>query len=152
MLELGDVNADTEQHDHPGGTCRASAPESVTITGMAKKPATPADELARMLWQAEARAADSLMQQMLDRLARQTFVGGKRVEIQKLPRVPKRAATTVHRVKVSLYGARPPFLQFREPGVRLSVRDPAFSRTRFWHRSGWPDGTRDPGTGSSDSS
>jgi hypothetical protein len=75
---------------------------------MAKKPATSADELARMLWQAEARAADALMQQMLDQLARQTFVGGKRVEIQKLPRLPKRAATTVHRVKVSLHGAKPP--------------------------------------------
>ena len=75
---------------------------------MAKKPVTSIDELARMLWQAEANAADALMQQMLDRLAQQTFVGGKRVAIQKLPRLPKRAATTVHRVKVSLHGARPP--------------------------------------------
>jgi hypothetical protein len=36
------------------------------------------------------------------------IVGGKRVPIEKLPRLPKQAATSVHRVKVSLYGARPP--------------------------------------------
>ena len=48
------------------------------------------------------------MQQLLDRFAQQTFVGGKRVALQKLPRLPKKAATTVHRVKVSLYGAKPP--------------------------------------------
>ena len=45
---------------------------------------------------------------MLDRLAQQTFVGGKQIARQKLPRLPEQAATTVHRVKVSLYGARPP--------------------------------------------
>jgi hypothetical protein len=36
---------------------------------------------------------------MLDRFGQQTFVGGKRVAVQKLPHVPKQAATTVHRVK-----------------------------------------------------
>jgi hypothetical protein len=41
-------------------------------------------------------------------LRQQTYVGGKRVDIQKLPRLPKSAATTVHRVKASLYGAKPP--------------------------------------------
>ena len=66
------------------------------------------DELARMLWQVEAKAAEVLTQQMLDRFERQTFVGGKRVPVQKLPRLPKKAATTVHRVKVSLHGAKPP--------------------------------------------
>jgi hypothetical protein len=75
---------------------------------MAKKPVTSFDELARMLLQAEADVADVLGQQMLRRLQQQTFVGGKRVAIQKLPRLPKNAATTVHRVKVSLYGAKPP--------------------------------------------
>jgi hypothetical protein len=48
------------------------------------------------------------MQQMLDRLGQQTFVGGRRVAIQSLPRLPKQAATTVHRVKVILRGSRPP--------------------------------------------
>jgi hypothetical protein len=75
---------------------------------MPKKPVTSTDELARMLWQAEASMSDVLVQQMLDRFAQQTFVGGKRVARQELPRLPKKAATTVHRVKVSLYGAKPP--------------------------------------------
>jgi hypothetical protein len=48
------------------------------------------------------------MQQVLDRLGRQTFVGGKRVAVQELPSLPKQAATTVHRVKVSLHGSKPP--------------------------------------------
>ena len=75
---------------------------------MPKKPVPSTDELTRMLWQMEANAADVLMQQMMDRLGQQTMVGGKRVEIQKLPRLRKQAATTVHRVKVSLHGAKPP--------------------------------------------
>jgi hypothetical protein len=75
---------------------------------MPKKPEASTDELARILLQAEANAAETLMQQMLDRLEQQTFVGGKRVALQKLPRLPKKAAATVHRVKVSLYGAKPP--------------------------------------------
>ena len=37
-----------------------------TMTGMPKKPVPSADELARMLWQAEAKAGELLMQQMLD--------------------------------------------------------------------------------------
>ena len=48
--------------------------------------------------------ADSLQQE----LAEQTFVGGKRVLKQKLPKLPKRAETTVHVVKVNLHGAKPP--------------------------------------------
>jgi hypothetical protein len=75
---------------------------------MPKKPVASTDELARMLLQAEAEVADVLEQQMLRRLQQQTFVGGKRVAIQRLPRLPKKAATTLHRVKVSLYGAKPP--------------------------------------------
>ena len=61
-----------------------------------------------MLMQVEAAAAEILEQQMLHRLRQQTYIGGKRVDIQKLPRLPKSAATSVHRVKVSLYGAKPP--------------------------------------------
>src|SRR5712691_975923 len=75
---------------------------------MPKKPVTSPDELARMLWRAEANASEVLVQQMLGRFGQQTFVGGKRVTLQKLPRLPEKAATTVHRVKVSLYGAKPP--------------------------------------------
>jgi hypothetical protein len=89
------------------GSSRAPV-ASGTMDGMPKKPVTSTDELARMLSQVEATATEVLMQQMLDQFKQQTFVGGKRVAIQKLPRLPKKAATTVHRVKVSLYGAKPP--------------------------------------------
>ena len=58
--------------------------------------------------QVEAAAARGLEQQSLPRLRQQIYVGGKRIDIQKLPRLPKSAATTVHRVKASLYGAKPP--------------------------------------------
>ena len=37
-----------------------------------------------------------------------TVPGGKRVTRQELPELPQDAVTTVHRVKVSLYGAKPP--------------------------------------------
>jgi hypothetical protein len=75
---------------------------------MPEKPKPSADELVRMLSQLEAAVTGAQMQQMLDRFGQQTFVGGKRVPIEKLPRLPKQAASSVHRVKVSLYGARPP--------------------------------------------
>jgi hypothetical protein len=58
---------------------RAPVAASGIIAGMPKKPVTSIDELARMLWQAEANASEALMQQMLDRLGQQTLVGGKRV-------------------------------------------------------------------------
>jgi hypothetical protein len=87
---------------------RAAALGFATITGMPKKPVTSTDELIRTLMQVEAAAAGILEQQMLHRLRQQTYVGGNRVDIQKLPRLPKSAATTVHRVKASLYGAKPP--------------------------------------------
>jgi len=51
--------------------------------------------------QVEANATEVLMQQILDRFEQQTFVGGKRVTLQKLPRRSKKAAATVHRVKAS---------------------------------------------------
>jgi len=75
---------------------------------MPKKPVTSTDELIRTLMQVEAAAARGLEQQSLPRLRQQIYVGGKRIDIQKLPRLPKSAATTVHRVKASLYGAKPP--------------------------------------------
>jgi Plasmid pRiA4b ORF-3-like protein len=51
---------------------------------------------------------ESLEQQILTHLKEQAFVGGKRVTRQESPELPKNASTTVHRVKVSLYGAKPP--------------------------------------------
>ncbi|HLJ98812.1 MAG TPA: plasmid pRiA4b ORF-3 family protein [Streptosporangiaceae bacterium] len=41
-------------------------------------------------------------------LANYTYVGGKRVRIQPLPELQADGARTVHRVKVALYGSRPP--------------------------------------------
>ena len=46
-----------------------------TMAGMPKKPAPSTDELARILWQAEAKADDILIQQMLDRLAHRARPG-----------------------------------------------------------------------------
>lgn len=41
-------------------------------------------------------------------LAKYSYVGGRRVRIRPLPELPADAATTVHRVKVTLHGSRPP--------------------------------------------
>jgi len=66
------------------------------------------DELERLLLQLMGTSPEALEQQMLSQFKRETFVGGKRVARQELPELPEDAATTVHRVKVSLYGAKPP--------------------------------------------
>jgi hypothetical protein len=71
---------------------------------MAEKPVTSLDQFLQMLMQSEGDFPQRL-QQHLDS---QTFIGGKRVPIQHLPELPKKAATEVHRVKVNLYGAKPP--------------------------------------------
>jgi hypothetical protein len=115
---------------------RAAVPEFATITGMPKKPVTSTDELIRMLMQVEAAAAGILEQQMLHRLRQQTYVGGKRVDIQKLPRLPKSALTTVHRVKASLYGAKPPVWRRLEipSAMTLQIFDGGGYRL-FWRPS-----------------
>jgi hypothetical protein len=115
---------------------RAAAPELATITGMPKKPVTSTDELIRMLMQVEAAAAGILEQQMLHRLRQQTYVGGKRVDIQKLPRPPNSAATTVHRVKASLCGAKPPVWRRLEipSAMTLQIFDGGGYRL-FWRPS-----------------
>jgi hypothetical protein len=69
------------------------------------------DQLEQLLLQLTGNSGETLEQQMLRRLREHTFVGGKRVmrqELPELPELPKDALTTVHRVKVSLYGAKPP--------------------------------------------
>ena len=66
------------------------------------------DELEQLVLRLAGSSIEVLEQQMLSRLKQQTRVGGKRVTRQELPELPKDAATTVHRVKVSLYGAKPP--------------------------------------------
>lgn len=69
-----------------------------------REPDSP-EAVLRMLL---AQAGDSFADRLAQELGRQTFVGGKRVVKQKLPALPKQAATTVHVVKASLYGAKPP--------------------------------------------
>ena len=66
------------------------------------------DELERLLLQLMGTSPEALKQQLLSHIKRETLIGGKRVTRQELPELPKDAATTVHRVKVSLYGAKPP--------------------------------------------
>ncbi|HEX9526485.1 MAG TPA: hypothetical protein VF951_03230 [Streptosporangiaceae bacterium] len=66
------------------------------------------DELEQLLLRPTGNSAEALEQQILSRIKEHTFVGGKRVARQELPELPKYAVTTVHRLKVSLYGAKPP--------------------------------------------
>ena len=102
---------------------------------MPEKHVTSIDELARMLLQAEANMPEALMQQMLGQLEQQTFVGGKRVPRQKLPSLPKKAATTVHRVKVSLHGAKPPIWRRLEipSAMTLDLVHEVLQVTFDWH-------------------
>ena len=66
------------------------------------------DELERLLLQLMGSSPEALEQQILSHMNRETFVGGKRVTRQELPELPQDAVATVYRVKVSLYGAKPP--------------------------------------------
>ena len=74
------------------------------MASMPDKPDSP-EAILRMLL---AHAGDSFEDRLQQELAKQTFVGGKHVVKQKLPKLPKRAETTVHVVKVNLHGAKPP--------------------------------------------
>lgn len=76
---------------------------------MAKEPEPlTAAALRDLFVQIENGASERFMAQMLAQLSQETYVGGKRVTRQRLPSLPASAATTVHRVKVTLYGAKPP--------------------------------------------
>jgi len=102
---------------------------------MPEEPKPSADELVRMLLQLDAQGGDVLMQQIMDRLSQQTYLGGKCVAIEKLPRLPKQAATSVHRVKVSLYGARPPIWRRIEipSAMRLDLVHEVMQVAFDWH-------------------
>jgi hypothetical protein len=68
------------------------------------------DELEQLLLRLMGTSVEALEQQLRSRIQEYTFVGGKRVvrqELPELPELPNDAVTTVHRVKVSLYGAKP---------------------------------------------
>jgi Plasmid pRiA4b ORF-3-like protein len=74
------------------------------MANVTDKPESP-DALLRMLL---AYSGDSFEDRLRQELAKETFVGGKRVLKQELPRVPKWARDSVHVVRVNLYGAKPP--------------------------------------------
>jgi hypothetical protein len=73
-----------------------------------KKPQSPEAAMLQELLELAGISRDAVLQRAEEEMRQQTYVGGKRVVKQKLPRLPKSAATTIHRVKVSLYGAKPP--------------------------------------------
>ena len=76
---------------------------------MAKEPERlTAAALQDLFVQIENAASERFMSQMLAELSKETYVGGRRVTRQELPPLPASAAATVHRVKVTLHGARPP--------------------------------------------
>ena len=97
---------------------------------------TPSPDLSGLtLSQLEEAIGGAFMQQILDRLSQQAFVGGKRVAVQELPSLPKQAATTVHRVKVSLHGARPPVWRRIEipSAMRLDLVHAVIQVAFYWH-------------------
>lgn len=77
---------------------------TATMMGVTDTPDSP-EALLRMLL---GHPGESFEDRLRQELAKQTFVGGKRVVKQKLPKLPKHAETTVHVVKVTLHGAKPP--------------------------------------------
>jgi Plasmid pRiA4b ORF-3-like protein len=93
------------------------------------------DELERLLLQLMGTSPEALEQQMLSHIKRETLVGGKRVMRQELPELPEGAVTTVHRVKVNLYGAKPPVWRRLEiPSAMPLNRVHAVLQVAFgWH-------------------
>ena len=93
-----------------GRVCRYGSRVGLASERLAGVPEEPVtfDELEQLLLRLPGNPVEALEQQILSRLKEQTLVGGKRVTRQELPELPKDAVTTVHRVKVSLYGAKPP--------------------------------------------
>jgi len=99
-----------------------------------EKPVT-LGELEQLVLRLMGSSVEALEQQMLSRLKEQTLVGGKRVMRQELPELPEDAVTTVHRVKVSLYGAKPPVWRRLEiPSAMPLSRVHAVLQIAFdWH-------------------
>jgi hypothetical protein len=74
------------------------------MADVTNKPESP-EAVLRMLL---AYSGDSFEDRLRQELAKETFVGGRRVARQELPKLPKWAGNSVHVVKVNLYGAKPP--------------------------------------------
>jgi len=100
---------------------------------MPRQPDSPEAALRMLLDQAGVSFEERL-RQWLDA---QTFVGGKRVAKQPLPALPEHAAATVHHVKVSLHGAKPPVWRRLEiPSTMTLDRVHAVLQTAFgWYNA-----------------
>ena len=106
------------------------------MAGMPEEPTPSPDLFGLTLSQLEEAIGGAFMQQMLDRLlSQQTLVGGKRVAVQELPSLPKQAATTVHRVKATLHGSKPPVWRRIEfpSAMRLDQVHAVIQVAFFWH-------------------
>lgn len=74
------------------------------MANVTNEPESP-DAVLRMLL---ASSGHSFEDRLRQELAKETFVGGKRVVKQELPKLPKWAGNSVHVVKVNLHDAKPP--------------------------------------------
>ncbi len=101
---------------------------------MSEEPVT-LDQLEQLVLRLTGNSVEALEQQMLSRLKEHTRVGGKRVVRQELPGLPKDAVTAVHRVKVSLYGAKPPVWRRLEipSAMPLNLVHAALQIAFDWH-------------------
>ena len=88
-------------HGQPRGWLRQSG----TMPKIPEPAAENAEDMLRALLSSSGQSLDERLRKILES---QTHVGGKRVTKRDLPDLPDSAATTVHRVRVSLYGAKPP--------------------------------------------
>jgi hypothetical protein len=80
------------------------AADPARMADVTNEPESP-DAVLRMLL---ASSSHSFEDRLRQELAKETFVGGKRVAKQKLPKPPMWAGNSVHVVKVNLHGAKPP--------------------------------------------
>lgn len=81
-----------------------TAPEAAAEAA-AEIPPEAAEDLLRVLLAQSGQSFDDRLRRILES---QTYVGGKRVPKQHLPEISERSRQTIHRVRVSLYGAKPP--------------------------------------------
>ncbi|HXL88128.1 MAG TPA: plasmid pRiA4b ORF-3 family protein [Streptosporangiaceae bacterium] len=72
---------------------------------MPKRPDRSSVDILRLL---QDIRADDAVAAFARRLDEQVFVGGKRVTRQKLPKPAKSSLSTIHQVKVTIYGSKPP--------------------------------------------
>jgi hypothetical protein len=116
------------QPDSPEAEAQAQAKAEAEAQAQAKTEAETEAAL-RMLLDEAGLSFEDRLRQWLDA---QTFVGGRRVAKQPLPALPEHAASTVHQLKVSLHGAKPPVWRRLEiPSAMTLDRVHAVLQTAF---------------------